>query len=141
MYGDKSLICQKYLNVCYKHLPSLLQQEWDEFDTDGFDHSWIAFMNTNAKAALKKRTLVESLKDMTDDTKVKKGGKVIAAVGSVRTGDDRNDTSTGDFSEKQKEKYQDLKQKAGNCKLCKVMHTLQSRSAGQSNALIIETAK
>ena len=140
MYGDKSLICQKYLNVCYKHLPSLLQQEWDEFDTDGFDHSWIAFMNTNAKAALKKRTLVESLKDMTDDTKVKKGGKVIAAVGSVRTGDDRNDTSTGDFSEKQK-KYQDLKQKAGNCKLCKVMHTLQSRSAGQSNALIIETAK
>jgi len=47
-----------------------------------------------------------------------------------RTGDDGNDTSTGDFNEKQKEKYQDLKQKAGNCKLCKVMHTLQSRSAG-----------
>ena len=103
------------------NIPSLLQQEWDEFDTDRFDHSWIAFMNTNAKAALKKRTLVESLKDMTDDTKVKKGGKVIAAVGSVRTGDDRNDTSTGDFSEKQKEKYQDLKQKrvtASSVRLC-----------------------
>ena len=60
--------------MCYKHLPPLFQHEWDKFDIDAFEHSWMGFMdfmNTNAKAALKKRTLVESLKDMNEDVKVK----------------------------------------------------------------------
>ena len=63
----------EYLNVCYKHLPPLFQHEWDKFDTDEFSNSWIGFMdfmNTNAKAALKKRTLMESLKDMGEDVKI-----------------------------------------------------------------------
>ena len=117
----------EYLNVCYKHLPPLFQHEWDKFDTDGFDHSWIAFMdfmNTNAKAALKKRTLVESLKDMSEDPKVKKVGKGSATVGTVRAEDGNHD---GDLNEGQNEKYQNLKKRAETYKLCKVIHTFQTR--------------
>jgi len=46
----------EYLNVCYKHLPPITQHEWDMYDTDGFEHSWqafMAFMASNSKAALK----------------------------------------------------------------------------------------
>ena len=119
----------EYLNVCYKHLPPLFQHEWDKFDTDEFSNSWIGFMdfmNTNAKAALKKRTLMESLKDMGEDVKIKKGVKASATVGFVRAGDEKNDESV-ELSEQQKEKFQKLKKKAGYCKLCKAMHTFQSR--------------
>ena len=116
----------EYLNVCYKHLPSLFQHQWDMFDTDEYLNSWQAFMEfmaSNAKAALKKRTLVESLKDMNDDKK--KGAKAV--VGAVKTEEDRSSTATGELSEYQNQKYQELKTKAGSCKLCKTMHTFKSR--------------
>ena len=60
----------EYLNSCYKHLPPIFQHEWDKFDTDGYTHDWIAFMefmSTNSKSAMKKRARVESLKELTDD--------------------------------------------------------------------------
>ena len=64
----------EYLNVCYRHLPVIFQNEWDKYSTEEFKHEWIGsmeFMSTNAKAALKKRALVQSLKDMSEDLKSK----------------------------------------------------------------------
>ena len=121
----------EYLNVCYKHLPPIFQHEWDKFDTDGYEHDWMAFMefmSSNAKSALKKRTLVESLKELSDDSKVKKGAKaIVAAVDTVQSDHSHRNNSVAELNDKQKEKYQELKKKSGNCKLCKTMHTFQSR--------------
>ena len=117
----------EYLNSCYKQLPAIFQYEWDKFDTDKFDHSWAAFenfMQTNAASALKKRTLVESLKDLGDKaTKAAKGGPTVLAADIIGG----SDVDSSDMNEKQAKKYQDLKKKAGNCKLCKVMHTFKSK--------------
>ena len=48
-------------------MPSQYQYDWDNFDTEEYTNAWIAFMDfmqEKAKFALKKRALVESLKDM-----------------------------------------------------------------------------
>ena len=87
----------EYLNSCYKHLPSIFQHEWDKFETDGYEHDWIAFMAfmaINSKAALKKRARVESLKELSDNSNQKKGSKVIiAAVDTSKS--DGNGQSSG----------------------------------------------
>ena len=127
----------EYLNVCYKHLPSIIQHEWDKLDTDDFENEWIAFMDfmsSNAKSALKKKALVQSLKDLSEDTKQKKGGKaVVAAADTSKVNSSNsnipvpNGSSVSGLSDKQKEKYDEFKKRAGYCKLCKVMHSFQSR--------------
>ena len=127
----------EYLNVCYKHLPSIIQHEWDKWDTDGFENEWIAFMDfmsSNSKSALKKRALVQSLKDLSEDSKPKKGGKAtVAAADTSKVNNPNsniqvsNGAAVSGLSDKQKEKYDEFKKRAGNCKLCKVMHSFQSR--------------
>ena len=125
----------EYLNACYKHLPSLYQHEWDKYDSDEYEHTWLAFMvfmENNAKSALKKRTLMESLKDMGNDEKTKKTPK--AAIGTTKVEEDPNKSSAGsgskspgEMNEKQAKKYEEMKAKAGKCKVCNVMHTFQNR--------------
>ena len=68
-----------YLNAIYLLMPIHYQYKWDDFETDDFANPWMAFMafmSETAKSALKKRALVESLKDMEKDKKLVKGGKV-----------------------------------------------------------------
>ena len=122
----------EYLNSCYKHLPAIFQHEWDKYETEEFEHDWIAFMefmSVNAKAAMKKRARVESLKELVDHTKEKKGSKaVIAAVDSSKAESSSfNSSATQELNDKQRDKYLSLQRKAGDCKLCKEMHTFQSR--------------
>ena len=116
----------EYLNAAYKHLPSFARYEWDQFNTDEFDNRWKAFMffmNAKAIAALKKRAVVESLKDMEGEVKVTKA-KVTATVGATSTdgGRDAGDASQETIDDKHQKKVDDLKQKYGKCKICQKFH-------------------
>ena len=124
----------EYLNSCYKHLPSIFQHEWDKFETDGYEHDWIAFMAfmaINSKAALKKRARVESLKELSDNSNQKKGSKVIVAAVDTSKSDGNGQSSgsslPGSLSDKQKQKYDEIKRRVGDCRMCKSMHEFQSR--------------
>ena len=120
----------EYLNACYKHLPGIFQHEWDKYDTEGFEYDWIAFMEfmtVNSKAAMKKRARMESLKDLSDDSKAKKGSKVVAAAVDTSKVKSSGKDDVQSLDDKQKEKYNSLKQKSGLCKICKELHTFQSR--------------
>ena len=59
-----------YLNAIYSKLPHDEQRAWDVFDQDEFDNEWQAFsefLGNMYQAALRKRTRVESLKEMLGD--------------------------------------------------------------------------
>ena len=83
------------------------------------------FMKINANAALKKRARVESLKDLSDDTKVKKGQKFTSCAVEVEQSESTE--GAGGSSQKQKEKFNEMRKKFGACKICKNEHTFQSR--------------
>ena len=85
------------------------------------------FMTVNSKAAMKKRARMESLKDLSDDSKAKKGSKVVAAAVDTSKVKSSGKDDVQSLDDKQKEKYNSLKQKSGLCKICKELHTFQSR--------------
>ena len=56
-----------YLNAIYRNLPEHEQIAWDKFYTEDYESEWkafLVFMNEITSAALKKRTRIESLKEM-----------------------------------------------------------------------------
>ena len=64
----------EYLNACNQYLPNYDQRKWDKFDTEDYPNEWSAFMEfmqDTSTAALKKRTIMESLKQMEDSGKKK----------------------------------------------------------------------
>ena len=59
-----------YINAIYAHLPYEQQLAWDDYEVKEEETEWLAFsefLNSKYKSALKKRTRVESLKEMKID--------------------------------------------------------------------------
>ena len=57
----------EYLNTVYHHLPQAHQLLWDNWDTDNYKsecEAFVDFLSEIYQSALKKRTRVESLKEM-----------------------------------------------------------------------------
>ena len=116
-----------YLNAIYMHMPSQYQYDWDNFDDEGFDNPWMAFMDfmcDKARFALRKRALVESLKDMDKDKEKKlvKGGKAFESLAVVT-----------EPVEKEK-KYQSMKDRFGTCKICPDYHTFLCKKTNSTKA-------
>ena len=106
-----------YVNAIYLHMPSLYQHDWDNFDIKEFKNPWkafMSFMSNKAEFALKKRALVESLKDM-EKEKPSKSSKVFGSLAVVTKNDDQD------------KKYQEMKDKCGHCKLCHNHHTFHCK--------------
>ena len=131
--GAKDLldIDNDYLNAVYQHLPDYYQLAWDSFDADDFASEWTAFMKfmqDTCAAALKKRTRVESLRDMhkdPKDTKKGKGGKDNVDILVVNTNDESSNKGGG--GGKKQEKIEEMRKRFGKCKLCKGDHTFKGR--------------
>ena len=124
-----------YLNAVYIHLPKYNQMAWDMFDTDTYDNEWQAFMvfmHEISAAALKKRTRIESLKEMEKSVTYKKKEKVATLAATV-TEPVRVDSSRyggGDAQAKQdkiKARLEQEKKKCGKCKCCKGEHSYKNR--------------
>ena len=80
------IVDNDYLNAVYIHLPKYNQMAWDMVDTDTYDNEWQAFMvfmHEISTAALKKRTRMESLKEMEKSVPEKKKEKVATLVATV----------------------------------------------------------
>ena len=106
-----------YVNAIYLHMPSLYQHDWDNFDIKEFKNPWkafMSFMSNKAEFALKKRALVESLKDM-EKEKPSKSSKVFGSLAVVTKNDEQD------------KKYQEMKDKCGPCKLCHNHHTFHCK--------------
>ena len=124
-----------YLNGVYIHLPKYNQLAWDMYDTDTFDNEWQAFMvfmHEISTAALKKRTRMESLKEMEKAVPVKKKVAALAAAVSEPVEPVKVEYSKGggDGQAKQsrwKIKLEQEKKKCGRCKCCKGEHSYKNR--------------
>ena len=58
----------EYMNAIYLHLPETHKLIWDEYQIEDYDSEWQAFavfFEEKYETALRKRTRMESLKDMT----------------------------------------------------------------------------
>ena len=120
----------EYLNNCYKHLPSPYQYDWDKFNSEEFTNPWIAFMSfmsEMSRSALKKRALVESLKDMDSQVpeRKSKGGKSIDTL-AVKTDIDIDPVKVA-----AQKSFNDRKVKIGACKICNEFHTYHDRKTGR----------
>ena len=95
------IVDNDYFNALYLHLPKNNQTAWDMFDTDVYYDEWqnfMVYMHDISTAALKKRTRVESLKDMEKNI-VKKKVYTLAADVSKLAGSNYED------SDSKQEKY------------------------------------
>ena len=73
---------------------------------------------------------------MSDDSKNKKVGKaVVGAVDTVRSNRGAKNTSAGGLSDRQKEKYEELKKKVRNCKIQSVFFWGSGEANSQTNSL------
>ena len=120
-----------YLNAIYQNLPSYYQLVWDSFSIENFDSEWLAFMKfmqETCAAALKKRTRVESLRDMNKDSNNKKvkGVKDSLDVLAVNASEDGIDKGGG-TKKAGNEKIEEMRRKCGKCKLCKGEHTFRGK--------------
>ena len=88
-------------------------------------------MAINSKAALKKRARVESLKELSYHFNQKKGSKAVVAAVDTSKSDGNCQSSgsslQGSLSDKQKQKYYEVKRRVGDCKMSKSIHEFQSR--------------
>ena len=76
----------EYLNAVYRHLPQAHQLLWDDWETDDYENEWeafIDFLNEKYESALKKRTRMESLKEMKTDAKEEKTAIKCFTCGEV----------------------------------------------------------
>ena len=129
------IVDNDYLNAVYIHLPKYNQMAWDMYDTDTFTSEWQAFMvfmHEIATAALKKRTRIESLKEMEKSVSSKKKEKVatLAATVTDPVKVDRRDSGGGDAKAKQDRinaRLEKEKKKCGRCKCCKGEHSYKNR--------------
>ena len=121
-----------YLNALYQHLPQFYQLTWDSFDTDQFPTEWAAFMsymNDIRNAALKKRTRMESMKEMLDQVKDKSNLSKVKKIDALAVSAENSKESSGFGGEKvsKEERFLEKKKKCGDCKLCKISHTFKNR--------------
>ena len=129
-----------YLNAVYLHLPKYNQTAWDMFDTDVYDDEWQAFMvymHDISTAALKKRTRVESLKEMEkaqEKTIVKKKVSTLAAAVSELAGSNYDDSDGK--QEKYKAKFEEIKRRLESVNVVKV--SIVTRTSGTTSGLLID---
>ena len=123
----------EYLNAVYRHLPQTHQLLWDDWETDDYENEWeafIGFLNEKYESALKKRTRMESLKEMKTDVMEEKPTIKCFTCGEVG--------HTSKFcSKKKKEKRENPKvsvgkasispQESKECPCCKEKHTWQPK--------------
>ena len=120
-----------YLNAVYVHLPKYNQTAWDMFEVDDYDDEWQAFMvfmNEISIAALKKRTRVESLKEMgkMPDKGSSSNKRTVTALPS-NVSDSDNSKSNALSDAKYKAKFDEIKSKIGKCKCCNGDHSYKNR--------------
>ena len=121
-----------YLNAVYIHLPKYNQTAWDMFDTDDYADEWQAFMvymHDISTAALKKRTRVESLKEMERVHEKNPFKKKVSTL--TTTVEESNVVKTVDEDtnrqERYKAKFEEIKKKIGKCRCCKGEHSYTNK--------------
>ena len=121
-----------YLNAVYLHLPKYNQTAWDMYDTDSYDDEWQAFMvymHEISTAALKKRTRVESLKEMEKNHEKNPAKKKVSTLTTTVTNSQAKDDSSDANArqERYKAKFEEIKRNIGKCKCCRGDHSYTNK--------------
>ena len=130
-----------YITAIYSHFPECYQLLWDEFEVEDYDSEWQAFqvfLEEKYETALKKRTRMESMKEMKNDISENKSGKKFKCYTCSEIGHTSKvcPNKAKIKEEKEKDKKVNIgktdievnKEEKKSCPCCNGVHTWQPRN-------------
>ena len=128
----------RYDGAVYFQLPSRHKQDWLKFDKSSYKDIWVAlmtFLEEIYDKAVQEKLLLASL-----HSSEIKNGRASSLVANLVENDSDSNSDDDDKENKRKQKFEEARQKAGNCPLCLQGHTFKTRWTNQvwpSDRLIV----